>query len=317
MPPGQVIIRWLPGSGRCDNLLVRKADITADLVSRLVWTQFPQWAGLPVRRVDADGWDNATFRLGEEMSVRLPGAEEYVPAVQKEQHWLPILAGQLPLPVPQPLAAGVPGCGFPWPWSVYRWIDGTSVTGRTVPDLARFAADLAGFLSALYSIDPAGGPPPGAHDFFRGGPLAVYDGETQEALGALEGHVDTVLAAEVWRAALQATWQGRPVWFHGDAQPGNLLAKDGRLCAVIDFGTCGVGDPACDTTIAWTFLSGQASRVFKQRLPVDAATWTRGRGWAIWKAMKVLAGALDTDPDDAAFTTGVIDKIMADHPADA
>lgn len=106
------------------------------------------------------------------------------------------------------------------------------------------------------------------------------------------------------------------LWFHGDAQPGNLLARDGRLCAVIDFGTCGVGDPACDTTIAWTFLSGQSSRVFKERLPVDSATWARGRGWAIWKAMKVLVGALDHDPEDAAFTAHVIGKIMADHLAD-
>jgi len=315
MPPRAGGNSVAPGFGRCDNLLVRKADITADLVSRLVRAQFPQWAGLPVRRVDADGWDNATFRLGEEMSVRLPSAEQYVPAVQKEQRWLPILAGQLPLPVPEPLAAGVPGCGFPWRWSVYRWIDGTPVTGQTVLDLTQFAADLAGFLSALYRIDPAGGPLPGAHNFFRGGPLAVYDSETREALSALQGHIDTVLAAEVWRAALRAPWQGRPVWFHGDAQPGNLLAKDGRLCAVIDFGTCGVGDPACDTTIAWTFLDGQASRVFRQQLPVDAATWTRGRGWAIWKAMKVLAAALDTDPEDAAFTTGVIHKIMVDHLA--
>jgi aminoglycoside phosphotransferase (APT) family kinase protein len=295
---------------------VRKSEITADLVSRLVGRQFPQWAGLPVRPVGAGGWDNATFRLGEEMAVRLPSAEDYVPGVHKEQRWLPALAGQLPLPIPELLAVGVPGCGFPWPWSVYRWIDGAPVTERTVPDLPQFAADLAGFLAALYRIDPAGGPPPGPHNFFRGGPLAVYDGEVQEALNALEDHIDTMLAAQVWQAALRATWQGRPVWFHGDAQPGNLLAKDGRLCAVIDFGTSGVGDPACDTTIAWTFLCGQSSRVFKERLPVDAATWTRGRGWAIWKAMKVLVGALEDDPQDAAFTTRVIEKIMADHLAD-
>jgi len=285
-------------------------------VSRLVAAQFPQWAGLPVTPVDADGWDNATFRLGEGMLVRLPSAAEYVPGVRKEQRWLPVLAGQLPLPIPELLAAGGPACGFPRPWSVYRWIDGTPVSGRTVPDLPQFAADLAGFLAALYRIDAAGGPPPGPHNFFRGGPLAVYDGETQQALGALQGHIDVVLAAEVWQAALQATWPGRPVWFHGDAQPGNLLAKRGRLCAVIDFGTCGVGDPACDTTIAWTFLSGESSRVFKERLPVDAATWVRGRGWAIWKAMKVLVGALDHDPQDAAFTTRVIDKILADHLTD-
>ena len=301
---------------RCDNPLVRKAGITSGLVSALIEMQFPQWAGLPVTAVDADGWDNATFRLGDEMSVRLPSAEEYVPAVEKEQRWLPVLARQLPLPIPEPLAVGVPGCGFPWPWSVYRWIDGAQVTEQTVRDLPQFAADLADFLAALYRIDPAGGPPPGPHNFFRGGPLAVYDGETREALDALKGHIDTVLAAEVWQAALEAAWQGPPVWFHGDVQPDNLLAKDGRLSAVIDFGTCGVGDPACDTTIAWTFLRGQSSRVLKERLPVDRATWARGRGWAIWKAMKVLVGALDDDPQDAAFTARVIGKILADHLAD-
>jgi aminoglycoside phosphotransferase (APT) family kinase protein len=295
---------------------VRKADISTDLVVRLIASQFPQWAGLPVRPVDEDGWDNATFRLGEGLSVRLPSAEDYVPGVRKEQRWLPPLADKLPLPIPELLAAGVPGCGFPRPWSVYRWIDGAPVTEQTIPDLPQFAGDLADFLAALYRIDPAGGPPPGPHNFFRGGPLTVYDGEVQESLDALQGHIDTVLVAEVWQAALRATWRGRPVWFHGDAQPGNQLAKDGQLCAVIDFGTCGVGDPACDTTIAWTFLSGHSSRVFKERLPVDPPTWTRGRGWAIWKAMKVLVGALEDDPQDAAFTTRVISKIIADHLAD-
>jgi aminoglycoside phosphotransferase (APT) family kinase protein len=296
---------------------MRKADITIGLVSRLVRTQFPEWAQLPVRPVEVDGWDNATFRLGDTMSVRLPSARHYVEAVAKEQRWLPILAPQLPLPVPQPLAMGAPAYGFPWPWSVYRWIDGTSVTTETVADLPRFAADLADFLAALYKIDSAGGPAPGTHNFFRGGPLTVYDGETREQLEALTGHIDTVLAADVWQAALDAAWQGSPVWFHGDAQPGNLLLADGRLSAVLDFGTCGVGDPACDTTIAWTFLSGESSRVFRERLPVDSATWVRGRGWAIWKAMKVLSAALEHDAQEAAFTMDVIQKILTDHLADA
>jgi aminoglycoside phosphotransferase (APT) family kinase protein len=303
------------GRGCCDNRLVRRGDITAGLVSRLVGTQFPRWAGLPVRPVQAGGVDNVTFRLGEELAVRLPSGPEYVSGVVKEQRWLPVLAGQLPLPIPELMAVGEPGCGFPWPWSVYRWIDGAPLTDQMAGDFRWLAAGLADFLAALYRIDPAGGPPPGPHNFFRGGPLTVYDGETHEALAALTGHIDTALAAEVWQAALQATWRARPVWFHGDAQPGNLLVKDGRLCAVIDFGTCGVGDPACDTTIAWTFLSGESSRVFTARLPVDQATWARGRGWAIWKAMKVLAGALDHDPEDAAFTTGVIGRILADHVA--
>ena len=308
---------WPAEREPCKHAPVRKADITVDLVSKLVRTQFPEWAQLPVRPVDVDGWDNATFRLGETMSVRLPSAGHYVEAVEKEHRWLPILASELPLPVPQPLAMGAPGCGFPWPWSVYRWIDGAPATAQAITDLPQFAADLADFLAALYKIDAAGGPPPGTHNFFRGGPLTVYDGETRDELEALSGHIDTELAAEVWQAALEATWRGVAVWFRGDAQPGNLLLADGRLSAVLDFGTCGVGDPACDTTIAWTFLSGHSSRIFKERLPVDSATWVRGRGWAIWKAMKVLAGALESDAQDAAFTMDVIQKILADHLAEA
>jgi aminoglycoside phosphotransferase (APT) family kinase protein len=294
---------------------VRKADITVDLVSRLVAEQFPEWAGLQVRPVDVDGWDNATFRLGETMSVRLPSAEHYVEAVEKEHRWLPVLAPGLPLPIPVPLGQGKPGCGFPRPWSVYQWIGGDPVTEETVTDLPALAADLAGFLAALYRIDPADGPGPGSHNFYRGGPLTVYDEETRKALSALRGHIDTALAAEVWQAALDCPIDGRPVWFHGDAQPGNLLLRDGRLGAVIDFGTSGVGDPSCDTTIAWTFLSGESARLFKERLPVDAATWVRGRGWAIWKAMIVLVRALEDDPQDAAYTKNVIEKILADHLA--
>jgi aminoglycoside phosphotransferase (APT) family kinase protein len=295
-------------------LLVEKADITSELVGRLVASQFPQWAHLPVRPVDADGWDNATFRLGRRMSVRLPSSRAYAEQVDKEQRWLPVLARQLPLPVPEPLARGVPGCGFPRPWSVYRWIDGQTAQAGQIADLCEFAADLAGFLAALYQADPSDGPAPGPHNFFRGGPSAYYDAETRAALAALHGHIDTGLAGEVWEAALEAPWDGPPVWFHGDAQPGNLLVDSaGRLSAVIDFGTSGIGDPACDTTIAWTFLSGDSQRVFKQRLPVDEATWTRGRGWAIWKAMIVLVRALDTDPDEAEFTKDVISKILADH----
>jgi aminoglycoside phosphotransferase (APT) family kinase protein len=312
-PPGN------PGDRRAagvpESRSVHKADITAELAARLVAEQFPQWAGLPVRPVDTDGHDNTTFRLGETMSVRLPSGPAYVEQVDKEHRWLPVLARQLPLPIPEPLAKGAPGCGFPRPWSVYRWIDGEPATAEGITDMPEFAADLADFLVALYRIDPAGGPGPGTHNFFRGGPVAYYDRETRESLAALDGRIDTGLAADVWRAALRATWQGPPVWFHGDAQPGNVLLCDGQLSAVIDFGTCGVGDPACDTTIAWTFFSGESSRVFTGRLPFDEATWARGRGWAIWKAMKVLIGALEDDPEDAAYTTGVIEAILADHVA--
>ena len=206
-------------------VLVKKADITPELVSRLVAAQFPQWAGLPVRPVEADGWDNATFRLGDRMSVRLPSSPAYAEQVAKEQRWLPVLRPQLPLPVPEPLAAGRPGCGFPRPWSVYRWIDGQTAASGPVASLPEFAADLAGFLAALYAVDPSGGPEPGPHNFFRGGSPGYYDAETRAALAALHGHIDTGRAAEVWETALAARWDGPPVWFHGDAQPGNLLLR--------------------------------------------------------------------------------------------
>jgi aminoglycoside phosphotransferase (APT) family kinase protein len=294
----------------------RKADITPELVRRLVASQFPQWADLPVRPVEVDGWDNATFRLGPHMSVRLPSSPAYVEGVAKEHRWLPVLAPQLPLPIPEPLALGQPGPGFPRPWSVYRWIDGQTAEAGEIASRPGFAADLAGFLAALYQVDPAGGPEPGGHNFFRGGSPAYYDADTRAALAALRGHIDTGLATEVWEAALAAPWDGPPVWFHGDAQPGNLLLdSSGRLSAVIDFGTSGIGDPACDTTIAWTFFSGESQRVFQERLPCDEATWARGRGWGIWKAMIVLAGELDTDPDGAEFTKNVIAKIISDHRA--
>lgn len=290
-----------------------RTDITPDLVSRLLREQFPQWADLPVRRVDADGIDNTTFRLGDSMSVRLPTGGWYSRQVEKEQRWLPVLAPQLPLPIPVPLAQGEPASGYPWPWSVYRWLDGEPLMAGPVADMPRLAADLAGFLAALYAVGSAGGPGPGQHNFFRGGPLTVYDAETREALGALRGHIDTAAAGDVWAAALGATWHGAPVWFHGDIAPGNLLIDGGRLSAVIDFGTSGVGDPSCDTVIAWTVLSGDSRRVFIERLPVDDATWTRGRGWAIWKAMIVLAEVLTSDPEDANECKRVIAEVIADH----
>jgi aminoglycoside phosphotransferase (APT) family kinase protein len=286
---------------------VEKAAITTELVSRLVAAQFPQWADLPVTRVELDGWDNTTFRLGEDKAVRLPSADAYVHQVDKEQRWLPILAPRLPLPVPRPLARGVPGSGFPRPWSVYGWLPGEHATTDRVADVERFATDLADFLALLYEIDPAGGPEPGAHNSFRGGPLAVYDRETRAAIAALKEEIDAEAATEVWEAALAATWHGPPVWIHGDVAASNLLVGDGRLSAVVDFGCSAVGDPACDTTIAWTFLFGDSRELFRNRLPVDEATWARGCGWALWKALITLVGALeagDAETDRASRRFG-------------
>lgn len=287
--------------------------IDAALVRCLVAAQFPQWAHLPLSPVAVSGWDNRTFHLGAEMTVRLPSAAHYAAQVEKEQRWLPQLAPHLPLPIPQPLALGEPACNYPWRWSIYRWLAGEPATLGNVADLDAFAVTLAEFLVALQQIDASDGPPAGVQNFHRGGALAVYDAETRRALRDLAGQIDTAAALAVWETALASRWQAAPVWVHGDVAASNLLVNDGRLCAVIDFGSCGVGDPACDLVIAWTFLTDASRDAFRAALPLDAATWARGRGWALWKALILLAGRVQSSAIEAARAQRTLDAVLADH----
>ncbi|MDX8524668.1 aminoglycoside phosphotransferase family protein [Mesorhizobium sp. MSK_1335] len=289
-----------------------QATIDTGLVRRLVDAQFPQWRDLPVSPVVFGGWDNRTFHLGDDMTVRLPSAARYSLQVEKEHRWLPKLAPLLPLPIPTPLAMGEPAEGYRWHWSVYRWIEGDTAKSVRVADLGVFAVALADFLVALRGIDPAGGPGPGLHNFHRGGPLSVYDGEARQAIAALDGRIDAQAATAVWDAALAATWHGSPVWFHGDVASGNLLVEDRRLSAVIDFGTSGVGDPSCDLAISWTFLEGESREAFRTRIAVDDATWARGRGWTLWKALITVAGH-DANQAEVTRQRQVIDEVLADH----
>ena len=288
-------------------------EIDAALVKQLIRTQFPQWAELRIVPVENDGWDNRTFRLGNSMSVRLPSAAPYVAQIEKEHRWLPVLGPQLPLPIPVPLARGTPAADYPWPWSVYRWIDGEIATQAHIADMNDFARALAGFLAALQRIDATGGPAPGGHNFHRGGPPAFYDGEARKAIRDLAGRIDTAAATEVWERALASTWRHAPVWFHGDVSSGNLLVRDGRLAAVIDFGTSGVGDPACDLYIAWTFFDRESRDTFRAALPLDPETWSRGRGWTLWKALIMLAQHIDTNAAEAGIWRRVIDEVLDDH----
>ncbi|GAB2672839.1 aminoglycoside phosphotransferase family protein [Saccharopolyspora gloriosae] len=276
----------------------------------MVATRFPRWGGLPVTPVEVDGWDNRTYRLGERMTVRLPTAPEYEAAIHKEHHWLPLLAPSLPVAIPEPLAKGEPGCGFPRSWSIRRWLDGATAAPGRIADLTSFAVSVAEFLSALHRIDASGGPPPGAHNFHRGAPPAHYDGETRAALAELDGRIDVDAVAAVWDAALDSTWGGDPVWFHGDVAVGNLLVRDGRLSAVIDFGSCGVGDPACDLVIAWTLFTGASRDAFRAAVGLDDATWARARGWALWKALITLAA--DPLGESAVAQHRVLDAVLAE-----
>jgi aminoglycoside phosphotransferase (APT) family kinase protein len=286
-------------------------EIDVSLVRRLIGVQFPQWSHLPVAPVRPGGWDNRTFRLGAAMSVRLPSAESYAAQVEKQHFWLPRLGPRLPLPIPVPLAMGRPDTAYPWPWSVYRWLEGETAEVARLADMTQFAIDLAEFLIALQAIDATGGPPPGPHNFHRGAPPKVYDEETRKAIGALDGRIDIGAATAVWEAGLAATWQGPLVWVHGDVSSGNLLVRDGRLSAVIDFGSSAVGDPACDLYIAWTFLDAESREAFRATLALDDATWARGRAWTLWKALITFAEHGETAPL-GVVARDVIDEVIAD-----
>jgi aminoglycoside phosphotransferase (APT) family kinase protein len=179
--------------------------IDASLARRLIDSQFPQWAHLPIAAVDFDGWDNRTFRLGSELTVRLPSGDWYAQEVDKEQRWLPVLAPQLPLPIPVPVAKGEPDSEFPYPWSIYRWLDGELASNAHIADLAGFATTLAGFLNALARVDATGGPGPGRHNFYRGGPLATYEGEALEAIDALGSEIPSEAAKRVWDDAMSTS----------------------------------------------------------------------------------------------------------------
>lgn len=278
-----------------------KAAITVDVVRCLVREQFPHWADLPVRLVDTDGWDNTSFRLGDDLLVRLPSADDYASQVDKEQRWLPFLGRHLPVPIPQPVGRGRSGCGYPRPWSVMRWLPGVPLSGLNVDGLA-LADDLAAFLRALRAIDTDGGPLPGPQSFHRGGDVAAYDDDVIRSLGTLAGQVDANGAQAIWERARQSLWMMPPVWLHGDVAPSNLLVTNGRLAAVIDFGQTAIGDPACDLVMAWTFFDDAVRQRFLDRTGLDADTVNRARGWALWKALITLAAAVHNGTDPAIDT---------------
>ena len=285
-----------------------EVDTDADLVHRLLASQYPQWAELPIERVVSAGTDNAIYRLGDELAVRLPRIHWAVESIAKEWRWIPILAPQLPLPVPIPLALGEPHGEFPHQWEVVRWLPGELATLDRLDEPIRAARELAEFVRALQLIDPTGGP-----QHRRGQPIRAADAMLRQGVEGLRGEVDGDAVLEAWSRVMDAPdHDGPPVWFHGDLAHLNLLARAGRLSAVIDWGTCGVGDPAIDTIVAWNLFTGDAPRRTRDALGTDDATWLRGKGW-------VLTGVFgipyyrDTNPVLVANVVHAVDAVLADE----
>lgn len=289
-----------------------EVETDAALVRRLLGAQFPQWAILRIERFEHSGTDNAIYRLGDELAARLPRIHWAKELIDKERAWLPRFAPQLPLAIPELLAVGEPGAGYPWRWSVQRWLPGENASAANIVDLVQAAIDLATFIRALQAIDTTGGPPAGPANFYRGVPLAERDADVRRAIDASAGMIDAVAVTAAWEEALRASaWDGPPVWVHGDL-PGNMLASEGRLGAVIDFGCLGVGDPACDLDVAWSLFSGESRAAFREALGVDDATWARGKGWAL-RAVGGISHYAGTNPALATSCLYRVEEVLADH----
>jgi aminoglycoside phosphotransferase (APT) family kinase protein len=290
-----------------------RVDVDEALVTRLLRAQLPQWAGLPLRRLHASGVDNAIFRLGDTMNVRIPRSEWSAEHVRKEQRWLPGHATRLPLDVPAPAGEGVPGEGFPWQWSVYHWLPGRDAVESPLTDDAAAAGQLAEFIAALQSIPAADGPPSGAHSGDRGLPLPARDPFVRKSIANLRGKFDTEGATELWESVLAVRpWRHDPVWLHGDLHPGNLLVQNGRISAVIDWGLMSVGDPALDIMAAWTVLSPLGRALLREKLAVDDDTWARARGWALCVGVIATAYYGDSNPVLAGFSRRAAEEAIAD-----
>jgi len=284
-----------------------EVETDAGLVRRLLVSQHPQWADLPIERVRSAGTDNAMYRLGDELAVRLPRIHWAVENVAKERTWLPILAPSQPLAVPLPVATGDPEEIFPYPWSVVRWLPGEMATPDRLGDPMRAALDLAAFVLALQAVDPTDGP---THR--RGFPVRLQDQGVRQGVAGLRGEVDGDAVLDAWNRVLEAPdYDGPPRWFHGDLAYLNLLAQDGTLCGVIDWGTCGVGDPAIETIVAWSLFPPDARDTYRDALAIDDAMWQRGKGW-------VLAGVFgipyyrDTNPLLVADKITAIEAVLAE-----
>ncbi|AYN43404.1 aminoglycoside phosphotransferase family protein [Streptomyces dangxiongensis] len=286
-----------------------EVETDAGLVRRLLRAQFPRWADLPVSRLASGGTVNAIYRLGEDLTVRLPLRPGGAEAIVLEARLLPRLAPLLPLPIPEVVATGAPGEGYPLAWAVHRWIEGRTPVEGDLAEPGLVARDLAEFAVALRKIGLPGGPP--AH---RGEPLTTEDRETRASIEALRGTDEPFDADEMtaaWEEALAAPrWTGPACWTHSDLMPSNLLLTGDRVSAVIDFGAVGMGEPATDLIPAWNLLPAPARRAYRQAVDVDDATWARGRGWALSMAVTQLSYYRTTNPIISANARYVIREIL-------
>lgn len=264
-------------------------NLDIQTIYTLIENQFPEYKDLLIQKVKQSGHDNQTFHLGNSLSLRFPSHFNYSTQVIKEHSFCPFLQKYIALQITKPIALGKPSHLFPYHFSINYWIDGEVVTPSNVEDKIQFAQDLAHFLRDLKQCpnDNDTCPEPGLHNFYRGGNLSVYNEETLNAIRN-QTLYDQSKCLEIWTLGMNSPYTQKPVWIHGDVAVGNLLIKNGKLNAVIDFGNMAVGDPACDYVMAWTYFNQTTRHHFIDALQVDQETLYRARAWALWKALITL-----------------------------
>lgn len=286
--------------------------ITLELAHQLIAEQFPEYADLAVTEVEKQGHDNRTYRLGQNMLIRMPTAESYALKVPKEQALLPQLAKHLSFSIPSPIKMGAPSKNYPYPFSIYHWLPGSSINLLTVTDQEKpeLARDLAKFLKELQAITDIQGFEPGQHNWWRGDSVRVYDQGAREQMTQLVDVINIQQAIVLWEKACATQWNKQPVWIHGDFAVGNMLMDKGKLSAIIDFGGTAVGDPACDLVIAWTYLSGKSREIFIAEMDLDQDTWLRARAWVLWKATFELCQIENKESPEAQVQRHIIDEVL-------
>ncbi len=284
-----------------------EAQVDVGLVRRLVAEQAPQFAHLPIADGPGEGTVNRLFRLGSDLSVRMPRTASGVASLLREIEWLPRLAEVVTVAVPTPVLQGAPADDYPFPWAVYRWIDGEAVDADAIADQSGMACDLAAFVNELRRADLAGGPLTGRE------PLAALDSVTREAISPAGDRFDRAAVTAAWDACLDApVWDGRPVWRHCDLLPGNLLTIDGRLAAVLDWGGAGIGDPAAVCAPAWTVLDATGREAYRLALGLDEGTWARGRGLALHQALLIIPYYAQTNPPFVTMALRTVREVLSD-----
>lgn len=287
-------------------------EVDDALARRLVASQFPAWAHLPLQRVASAGTVNAIFRLGDGLALRIPRAESYVwgrGALEASHAWLLAAGPELPLSIPEPVAIGEPTDDYPWPWPVHRWIDGVALDTLDLSDSCETAHRLGAFVDALHGLPV---PPAEAPRSVKAISRSAWDPHFRNVLDDLHGVLDVAAASAAWDETMVApSWAGAPVWVHGDLLPGNLLARGDVLGAVLDFECLGSGDRALDLTPAWTVFSSAARTVFREAVHVDDATWLRARNYALRSVMGIRYYE-KTNPRFAALSLRTVLRVLED-----